>query len=55
MIMQWLDRSCCYKTFGIKSPKTELRLKGYRVFKLQGLNTKIGARLQFAEKPRALV
>jgi hypothetical protein len=45
MMMQWLDRFCCYETFSKKSLKTELRLKRYEVFKLQGLDCKIaGAR-----------
>jgi hypothetical protein len=41
MMMQWLDRFCRYKTFGIKSLKTELRLKIYEFLKWQGLDYKI--------------
>jgi hypothetical protein len=44
-MMQWIDRLCLYESFGAKLLKTELRLKSYKVLKLQRLNCKItGAR-----------
>jgi hypothetical protein len=47
------------KLLAQKSLKTELRLKRYKVLKLQGLDftykTKIGARQEFARRLRASV
>jgi hypothetical protein len=46
MMMQQLDRFCPYESLAQKSLKMELRLKRYRVLKLQGLDCKYtGARL----------
>jgi hypothetical protein len=47
--MQCLDRFCRYELLAQKSVKTELRLKSYKVLKLQGLDCKT-ARTRFEIK-----